>query len=134
MSKEIVCIICHETITKRKSLSFGKGRACRVHDEVIQMLEDNQYSREMEKLADQAKKRMDEMFTVISLSQQIRISHTFKDIPLAVMLERVRFTFGGEIRSKVMDELDKNGLGISSEDLILALELFRRRNEELKEL
>ena len=133
MPKEIICIICNETISKRKSLVFGKGRACRVHDEVIKMIEDHQYSREMEKIAEQAQEKMQDMFTVIALSQQIRISHTFKDVPLAVMLERVRFTFGSEIKNKVMDELDKNGLGISSEDLILALELFRRRNEELKE-
>ena len=129
MPKKIICIICNETISKRKSLVFGKGRACRMHDEVIKMVEDNQYSREMEKLAEQAQEKMQDMFTVIALSQQIRISHTFEDVPLAVMLERVRFTFGSEIRKKVMDELDKNGTGISVDDLIMAMELLRRRNE-----
>lgn len=36
MYKTINCIICNKEVSNRKSLAFGKGRACREHKEVIQ--------------------------------------------------------------------------------------------------
>lgn len=41
------CVICGQEISKRKSLAYGEGRACREHDEVTKMQEMVQTERQV---------------------------------------------------------------------------------------
>lgn len=48
--KTVTCAICGEQVSKRKSLAYKDGRACRVHDEVEQDQKDKKFQSRRETL------------------------------------------------------------------------------------
>ena len=90
------CVICQKTVSKRQSLAFGNGRACREHEEVIKAVSDK---KEVEKW-----KNIDSKMRVMNAVSYYRVYHT-QGIPLVVLDHQIG------------KNLDKQGYTMSSEEI-----------------
>ncbi len=116
-AKEVVCGICGETVSKRQSLAFADGRACRSHEEVIQMLEDKAQGELDKKLMASA----DEMMKIITLTSFVRCTHSLHGIPLVVLYARIRQTYGRETLNKVIAAVEEQGAMIDYAEMAAGL-------------
>lgn len=110
MPKEIICNICGETVTKRKSLAFKDGRACREHQEVVDMVKS--------RIREEDMKKIDEKMSLISAVSMVRVLHTVRGIPVTPLLWQIRDKKGIEFYRKVVDEIDRLGAKIPVGELM----------------
>jgi len=121
--KEVTCIVCGNVVSKRKSLAFGEGRACREHEEVVQMIE----GKAQEELDKKLMASADEMMRVITLTSFVRVTHSLHGVPLVVLLAKVRQTYGKDVEKKVMDSIEEQG-GATIDPIDMAASLMAYGN------
>ena len=102
------CVICQKTVSKRQSLAFGNGRACREHEEVIKAVSDK---KEVEKW-----KNIDSKMRVMNAVSYYRVYHT-QGIPLVVLDHQIGKNLSQQEYKDVYKELDKQGYTMSSEEI-----------------
>jgi len=56
--KTVTCVICGEQVTKRKSLQYKSGRACREHKEVINDIAEKKEELEIKECSDSVRLQM----------------------------------------------------------------------------
>jgi len=100
-SKTFTCVICGEEVSKRKSLSFKDGRACRHHEELQKALKEA----EEEKLW----KKAEENMRVISMAACVRSLHTLRGYPVELCYMRVREQMGKDMADKVRAAVEEQG-------------------------
>ena len=99
--KTVVCVICKEQVTKRQSLAYGGGRACRHHPEVEKMVKDA--------AEDKLWARAEENLKVISLAACIRSMHTVRGYPVEMAYMRIRKEMGVKMADKVKTAVEEQG-------------------------
>lgn len=102
--KTITCCICGKEISKRKSLQFRDGRACRDHQEVIEVVEKNK--KELEDI--ETIRKVNETMQVLALTCQVRLLIHCGG-PAAFLLQRVESVFGSSVATKVRHEVKQRG-------------------------
>lgn len=103
--KRVICNICRREVSKRSTLAFEGGRACRDHEEVIQKI---QKINEDLKL----KRGIEESILIPALVMSFRILLS-AGAPMLVLedrLKRLRGQYGEGILRKVMGEVLNKGL------------------------
>lgn len=115
-AKTVVCNICGDEVSKRKSLAFGDGRACRQHDEVVQALEEQKRKLQEQRALQNYKeegKRLDreihENMQMIALGAYIRVQHSVHGIPVDRLYNLLSIVHGKKKMDKVMDQLNAGG-------------------------
>ena len=116
--KTFTCVVCSNEVSKRKSLAFGKGRACRDHEEVQAAIKQAEEQAEAEKLA----KNADEAWTVITMAEKVRVLHSVRGVPLSVLYGDIRQLIkraGADdcILDKIKAHVDERGAVISAEEM-----------------
>lgn len=120
--KTFTCVICNQEVSKRKSLAFSDGRACRDHEEVKEMVRMAEEQAKMEKID----RDINEKMAVIMLTEQIRVFHTVKGMPIWLLLERAeRMLRNSDMDLKVLDQikeaLKERGEKISRDEMEQAM-------------
>lgn len=89
--KTCQCALCGKTVSRRSTLSLeniggGEGRACREHEEVINLLSSKEKQQKWEKESREAI----QILQAFSLAAAVRAMHTFQGIPPEVIYFRVK--------------------------------------------
>jgi len=125
--KTVECVICKEEVTKRKTLVYKDGRACREHQEVQDAVLEQKLKEEQDIMwakADQAMRR-------ISAVSFIRCYHTFRGVPVMLLMSRVR----KDDREWVADKIEEMGGPImSGEETINAAFMASHIAKRVKEI
>jgi len=116
--KTFTCVVCNNEVSKRKSLAFSDGRACRDHEEVQEMVRQVEEQAEMEKID----RNINEKMAVIMLTEQIRVFHTMKGIPVWFLLERAERMIRNsgwdlKVLDQIKEELKERGEKISMDEM-----------------
>lgn len=133
----VKCVLCGAEVTKRSTLSlkpFGGGddRACRDHEEVKQLVEAVQERREM----DEQWRQIDWNMRVMSGAALVRVLHTFKGVPLALLYARFqKVGYPQKLINEIKDRVCEEGGPVMSQEEILTtvamgVELHRRGMEK----
>ncbi len=72
MPKTVTCVICGQEVSKRKSLAYSDGRACRDHEDVIKMVQEIKNSKAQKRLDEKIKSSSWE-WTKILIVEQYRV-------------------------------------------------------------
>ena len=121
--KMFTCALCGHEVSKRKSLAFSDGRACRDHEEVQEMIRRAEEQAKIEKIdKEKIDKEMNENLMVFMYSEQIRVLHTINGLPLSFLYDRIRqFMERSNIDLKVLDlikeEVEERGAKISVKEI-----------------
>jgi len=82
MPKTFNCVICDQEVSKRKSLAYGDGRACRDHENVIKMVQEIKNSKAQKRLDEKIKSSSWE-WTKILIIEQYRVYWSMYNLSLA---------------------------------------------------
>ena len=99
--KVVSCIICGDEVSKRKSLAFGEGRACRSHQEVIDMVE----AKEEEFRSEQLNKQI----TVSMMALHIIAMHDVTGIPYSILLSRISKEARAQVEARIENYKEVKG-------------------------
>ena len=125
-AETIICNICKKEVSKRKSLNFHGGRACRDHEEVIKMVEE-------QKMHECTKKAIRIMKKINAVSF-VRAFHTLRGVPVCILLEHVRRKCNNEEYKAIVAELDKRGYEMSDDEILTSMVMYGdllKRNEQV---
>lgn len=115
---EFKCTICGNMVSKRKSLVWGDGRACRTHDQVVNSIKKEHERLSQTKISDEAMRNLN----LISAVSFIRSMHTIRGVPVSVLLDHVRARFRDEkLMEKIEKELKERGDTMTSEEITSSL-------------
>jgi len=101
MPKEIECVICNKQVTKRKSLAYENGRACRDHKEVLGMVADQ--------IKEDDWKKIDEKMNLICAVSMVRVMHSVRNVPVSMLMNQISIKKGREFTRKVEEEIERQG-------------------------
>ena len=109
--KTYKCMICGEEVSKRKSLFMGslnggEGRACRKHQEVIDLLKNHQEEMEIKETIEKAGRIM----RVISGAAFVRMCHTLYGVRPEFIYWRFRGAgYPEDLIQDIKTEVDRQG-------------------------
>ena len=114
--KTVTCVLCDKPVSKRQSLAFLEGRACRDHEEVIKTLEDAKESQRM----DIVMQDVDDRLRALSLASGVRVYHRIHGTPVEILLGQVQREYGSDMRKEVELEIHKMGGTVLSREEMMA--------------
>ena len=122
--KTFKCVLCGDEISRRKSLLIKiegvEGRACRKHQEVINMI--NEQKKEFENQKEETMlSKANSFMKVITMTSFIRVAHTLHKIPLFILLAKARLKCNKEENKKVEEELNNRGAIMSQDEMVTSL-------------
>lgn len=114
--KEVVCSICGNKVTKRQTLAFGTaGRACREHDEVKQLIGDQERMKEEKSKReekDKISREAQEALEVLMGVSSVRVCQKQSGAPMGLVMEAMarRLNMSDRVKEKVWQEVEKAGV------------------------
>lgn len=114
--KMVTCCICKHEVSKRKSLAWGEGRACREHKEVQDMVREKAMEQEQHTIMAEMNDAMRYMMAV----SFVRVYHTMLGIPVSILMMRVP----KDIKAKVRKEVEKRGAIVSDDEFLQSMFLY----------
>jgi len=123
-SREVVCVICGKSVSRRKSLAYKEGRACRDHQEVMDAAREAEFS----SMNDKALSKLN----VISGAALVQALHSVRGVPVEACMALLPEYLTKEERREIRRELKERGVMLSSDEATLAMMAtmasFKRNN------
>ena len=120
--KTTTCEVCGEQVSKRQSLAYKTGRACRDHDEVVAFIAEIAQKKadaaeSVKKVEDRLKdkdkekvnKEVHEIMTLISLTSWVQVQHSMYGHSPEAIYSHMELFRGKELTDKVRAEVEKQG-------------------------
>lgn len=134
--KMFSCTLCGKEVSKRQSLSLeslggGKGRACRDHEIVVQLVEQKKLETEEQELL----QKVGSALRIMQGTALIRVMHTIHGVPTELLYNRLRMAgWPREDIEKVREQVaEQGGPQMSREEIqdsiFMAVHLHQRNQE-----
>lgn len=112
-SKEVVCVICGKSVSRRKSLAYKEGRACRDHQEVVDATREAEFSSMNAKASSKLR--------VISGAAMVDVLHSVRGVPMEVGMALLPRDLTKEERREIRRGLNEHGGMLSSDEATSSL-------------
>jgi len=99
------CVICGEFVSKRQSLAYNGGRACRFHDEIVEMVKLQEYERSTEYRLNSIKDEEEKFALLVSLVKEQK-----KNNSMFFILGNIERKYGTELARKIGNEFQTEWL------------------------
>jgi len=138
--KVYTCVICGQTVTRRKSLSLetlggGEGRACRDHQQVADLVQTMEELKEAQHQRQEEELMMSEVIRklrVMSAATTLRILHSTGGLSPETFYARLRMVgYPNDMIKDIHNEVDHQGGPLMNQEELLsamigAVDLHRR--------
>lgn len=118
--KTVICALCGETVTKRSTLDLRilkggvRGRACRSHEEVINLKQDVLKQETLERMYRETNEAVQVLMGIAS----VRLMHTVHAYPLEAIYARMSRALPSHVVKKIRDGVAEKGAVMNQGELM----------------
>ena len=115
-AKVCTCCICGNEVSKRQTLAFADGRACREHEEVVNFVESQRQalSEQRQKAKDKAEmdkvmKEINDRMRLFAIASYIQVQHSLHGHPVSRILSYLSIIHNQKVLDDAMELVNQTG-------------------------